>query len=57
MSNLKEKVAKGAVWTLAEKISCQAVSFVVGMILARLLTPTDYGTGRYLKNVDVKRLA
>ena len=44
MSNLKEKVAKGAVWTLAEKLSCQAVGFVVGMILARLLTPTDYGT-------------
>ena len=44
MPNLKEKVAKGAVWTLAEKISCQAVSFVVGIILARLLTPTDYGT-------------
>lgn len=42
--NLKEKVAKGAVWTLAEKVSCQAVSFIVGMILARLLTPTDYGT-------------
>lgn len=44
MKNLKEKVAKGAVWTLMEKISCQAVQFVVGMILARLLTPTDYGT-------------
>ena len=42
--NLKEKVAKGAVWTLCEKLSCQAVTFVVGMILARLLTPTDYGT-------------
>ena len=27
-----------------EKISCQAVGFVVGMILARLLTPSDYGT-------------
>ena len=44
MPDLKEKVAKGAVWTLMEKVSCQAVGFVVGMILARLLTPTDYGT-------------
>ena len=44
MTTLKEKVAKGAVWTLMEKVSCQAVGFVVGMILARLLTPTDYGT-------------
>ena len=44
MAELKEKVVKGAMWTLGEKLSCQAVSFVVGMVLARLLTPTDYGT-------------
>ena len=44
MSDLKQKVAKGAIWTLCEKLSCQAVQFVVGMVLARLLTPTDYGT-------------
>ena len=31
-------------WTLMEKLSTQAVQFVVGMILARLLTPNDYGT-------------
>ena len=42
--NLRQKVAKGAVWTLCEKLSCQAVGFVVSMVLARLLTPTDYGT-------------
>lgn len=30
--NLKEKVAKGAVWTLCEKQSCQAVGFVVGRL-------------------------
>lgn len=41
---LKTKVAKGAVWTLLEKMSTQIVTFVVGMILARLLTPNDYGT-------------
>ena len=44
MDNLKQKVAKGAIWVLCEKLSCQAVGFVVGMILARLLTPDDYGT-------------
>ncbi|MBQ9414190.1 MAG: oligosaccharide flippase family protein, partial [Clostridia bacterium] len=43
-SSLKSKVAKGAVWILMERLSTQGVSFVVGMILARLLTPTDYGT-------------
>ena len=41
---LKSKVAKGAVWTLLEKSSTQVVQFVVSMILARLLTPSDYGT-------------
>ena len=43
-TSLKAKVAKGAMWTLIEKLSTQVVSFVVGMILARLLTPDDYGT-------------
>lgn len=42
--SLKSKVAKGAVWTFLEKLSTQVVSFVVGMVLARLLTPNDYGT-------------
>ena len=42
--SLKSKVAKGAVWTLLEKMSTQIVGFVVGMILARLLSPDDYGT-------------
>lgn len=42
--SLNSKVAKGAIWTLLEKMSTQIVTFVVGMILARLLTPNDYGT-------------
>ena len=42
--SLKNKVAKGAVWAALEKFSVQAMHFVVGMVLARLLTPTDYGT-------------
>lgn len=44
MTNLEQKVTKGAIWVLCEKLSCQAVNFVVGMILSRLLSPTDYGT-------------
>ena len=43
-ASLKQKVVKGAVWTLLERLSTQAVGFVVSMILARLLTPDDYGT-------------
>lgn len=42
--SLKKQVAKGAVWAALEKFSTQVVTFVVGMVLARLLTPTDYGT-------------
>lgn len=42
--SLKSKVAKGAVWTLMEKLSTQMVGFIVSMVLARLLTPNDYGT-------------
>ena len=42
--SLESKVANGAVWTLLERMSTQLVTFVVGMILARILTPDDYGT-------------
>ena len=42
--SLKSKVTNGAMWTLLEKLSTQVVGFVVTMILARLLTPSDYGT-------------
>ena len=42
--NLKQKVVKGTLWALVERFSGQAITFVVSMVLARLLTPTDYGT-------------
>lgn len=42
--NLKSKVVKGTFWTLCERFSTQFVTFGVGIILARLLSPTDYGT-------------
>lgn len=42
--SLKNKVAKGAVWATMEKFALESMRFVVGMVLARLLTPTDYGT-------------
>ena len=44
MSGLGQKVASGAIWVTCERFATQAVSFVVGMVLARLLTPQDYGT-------------
>lgn len=41
--SLKFKVAKGAAWVLAEKLSTQVIGLVVEIVLARLLTPNDYG--------------
>lgn len=42
--NLKSKVVKGTFWALMERLSGQVLLFGVGIILARLLSPTDYGT-------------
>lgn len=44
MGKLTDKVAKGVFWVLLEKSGVQAVHFVVTLVLARLLTPNDYGT-------------
>lgn len=35
---------KSAIWSSLEKLSVQAISFILGIILARLLSPTEYGT-------------
>ena len=39
----KKKVFSGFVWKFLERISSQGMSFVIGIILARLLLPSDYG--------------
>ena len=38
-----KNVAKNSFWSVLERICAQAVSFVISIILARLLMPTDYG--------------
>ena len=40
---LKEKTVKGVGWSAADNIISYAVSFVVSIVLARLLSPDDYG--------------
>ena len=40
---LKQKAASGMVWTALQKYSTLIIQFVSGIILARLLTPYDYG--------------
>lgn len=41
--NTRNRVVSGLIWTYLERITAQLVSLVVTIILARLLTPTEYG--------------
>lgn len=41
--NLKQKAVSGVVWTSLQRFSQIFVQFVSGIILARLLSPSDYG--------------
>lgn len=43
MSSLKRQTLTGFVWRLAERTGAQGVSFVVSIVLARLLAPEVYG--------------
>ena len=40
---LKNKTIKGTAWSAADAFLGQGVSFVIGVILARLLSPEEYG--------------
>ena len=40
---LKNKVINGVVWKLLEKIGMQLIQFIIQIVLARLLLPSDYG--------------
>lgn len=41
--NLKQKTQKGLLWSFVERFATQGVQFLFGIILARLLSPEDYG--------------
>lgn len=41
--DLKQKTIKGVSWSFVEQILTRGVNFVIGIVLARLLSPTDYG--------------
>ena len=40
---LKDKTVKGTFWSALDNIANYAVGFVISIILARLLSPDDYG--------------
>ena len=41
--SLKEKAVRGMFWSSVERFSVQGIQFVVLVVMARLLTPADYG--------------
>ncbi len=41
--SLKSQTVKGTIWSSLERFSVQGVMFLVMIIMARLLTPADYG--------------
>jgi len=40
---LKQKTVNGLLWSFIENFSKQGITFIVGIILARLLTPEEFG--------------
>ena len=43
MSDLKKKAVKGVSWSLLDNIANSGITFVVGIILARILSPKEFG--------------
>lgn len=43
MGEIKQQTLSGVKWTAIERFSIQGVQFLLGIVVARLLTPADYG--------------
>lgn len=43
MSSVKQETLSGIKWSAIERFSLQGIQFVMGIIMARLLMPSDYG--------------
>ncbi len=43
LDSFREKTISGVAWSLASQFGSQAVQLIIGVILARLLTPEDFG--------------
>ena len=43
MADIKEKAINSVIWSSIERISVQLIHFTIGVFLARLLTPADFG--------------
>lgn len=43
LSSLKQKAVTGTIWSAIERFSVQGVQFIIGLVLARILSPSDFG--------------
>ena len=43
MSSIKEKTLNGLGWSFADNILSSGITFIVGLILARILSPAEFG--------------
>ncbi len=43
MQNLKDKTITGLIWSFLENFLSLGIQFIIGIILARILTPSDFG--------------
>src|SRR5438093_2613839 len=43
MSQLRQRTISGLTWTGINQVGCQSISFIVSLVLARLLGPKAYG--------------
>ena len=43
MSTLKDKTVRGVRWSLIDNVASSGISFLVGIVLARILSPAEFG--------------
>lgn len=43
MTTIKNQASHSVFWSAVERFSTQGIQFVLGMIIARFLLPSDYG--------------
>ncbi|KAF0200315.1 MAG: polysaccharide biosynthesis [Bacteroidetes bacterium] len=43
MTTLKQKTIQGLLWSFIDNFAMQGITFIVGIVLARLLTPKEFG--------------
>lgn len=44
VEDIKKKTIRSSVWSFLDNLCSQGLAFLIGIVLARLLSPSDYGT-------------